>query len=80
MNYEEYQNNRKAFYVLIEDVVTNIDRLLEIVKYMGEVDRDDELAHRMEDEVRSAYLRTLSDPVAKKVLSSSSFHFSRWCA
>lgn len=55
-------------------------RIVEIIKYIGEINQDDEIAHYMEDAFREAVLKTVDSNLAKLALSTSGIEFSRWCS
>lgn len=81
MKYSEIVKMRNEFDDLIKDLKEeNTPRILEIIKYIGEVDSDDEVAHSMEDKFREACLKAIDHPLAIAALKTSEFDFSRWCA
>lgn len=55
-------------------------RVLEIIKFIGEVDHDDELAHSMEDDFREVVLKSIDHPLAKLALRTSEYIFARLCS
>lgn len=70
------------FNSIVEAPLTekSVRRALDIIKYIGEIDGDDEVAHSQEDSLRTAVLRQINDPLAKMALESEHFEFSRWCS
>jgi len=67
---------------LIEQPLTieSCNEILTIIKDIGEVDSDDEVAHSLEDEFREAILKHIDHPLAKLALRSSEFNFARRCS
>lgn len=72
---------RAEFKRLIKNFnIEKADRCLEIIKWIGEDDSDDEVAHSMEKAFWEACLKSIEHPLAMKALQTQEFDFSRWYA
>jgi hypothetical protein len=80
MEYKEELQLRDEFRELVDKTITEDSclRMVEIIRIIGEICRDDEVAHSFEDELKDAILKQVDHPLAKIALKTSIFSFSRW--
>ena len=87
-NLKEWDRARERWDELMEEPVTlaHVQECVGLVKTMGEVCKDYEIAHAWEDNLREGVLMAVvnDEPEAKEMaieaLKTSSFQFARWCA
>lgn len=67
--------------------VKEVKKRVSAIKIKGILERDDEAAHSMEDDLHQDVLKAISEGqadfpslIAKEALKTLKFDFSRWCA
>jgi hypothetical protein len=72
----------KEFNLITADKLTETSakRAVEIIRYVSEHLQDDEVAHALEDELYSTFIKQSQDPIAKLLLQTQELNFARWCA
>lgn len=82
MDYKEEIALREEGRTICDNASIAIDGVARVLKIIELLKDDDEVAHSLEDDLRSVVLKTLAidSPLAALVLKSSDINFSRWYA